>query len=297
MLLNKRIPLPYIFNKVKHELLYTLLISLSLIFFTTNFQHVLPEMPLTIPAFIGTAISILLSFKLNQSYDRWWEARKIWGSIVNDSRTLVIQLNSLVASGEETVIKRVGLRQIGWCYSLGNFLRNKNETEFLKEFMSNDDVDAVSKHANQPLAILGLIAEDIRILKEKGKLTEYAHIQIDSTLVRLCDSQGRAERIKNTVFPVTYRLFMHFIIYLFLITLSISLVDVAGHFEVPLLVVLSTSFFLLEKSATHMQNPFENMPTDTSVTSIARTIEINLKQLLKLSSVPPPLEAENFYLL
>lgn len=297
MLLNKKIPLSYILNKVKWELLYTLLISLSLIFFTSKYQHMLPEMPLTIPAFIGTAISILLSFKLNQSYDRWWEARKVWGSIVNDSRSLILQLNSLVQKGEEKVITQIAFKQIAWCYSLGNNLRDKKENEFLKDYMSLEEINTVSQHNNLPLGILTLITEEIRELKEEGKMTEYAHVQIDSTLVRLCDSQGKAERIKNTVFPVTYRLFLHFIIYLFVITLSIALVDVAGRFEVPLLLVLSTAFFLLERSATHMQDPFENKPTDTPVNSIARTIEINIKQILKQGPIPPPIEPEEFYLM
>lgn len=79
MLLNKRIPVKYIFNKVKYDLVYVLLVSIAVLLITEKYQQWLPEMPLTIPAFIGTAISILLSFKLSQSYDRWWEARKVWG--------------------------------------------------------------------------------------------------------------------------------------------------------------------------------------------------------------------------
>lgn len=89
MLLNKKIPATYIFNKVKFEIVYVLIVSIAVLLLTDKYQKLIPEMPLTIPAFIGTAISILLSFKLNQSYDRWWEARKVWGSIVNDSRSLL----------------------------------------------------------------------------------------------------------------------------------------------------------------------------------------------------------------
>ena len=77
MLLKKPIPLSYIFNKVKYELIYVLVIGLVVYYLTTTFDSFIPEMPLGIPAFLGTAISVILSFKLNQSYDRWWEARKI----------------------------------------------------------------------------------------------------------------------------------------------------------------------------------------------------------------------------
>jgi putative membrane protein len=258
------------------------------------YKEMLPEMPLTIPAFIGTAISILLSFKLSQSYDRWWEARKVWGAIVNDSRSFVIQLQTLTAKGNDTVVKKIAFRQIAWCYSLGQSLRGLNATENLDEFISPEDIEEIQKHNNKPLALLQLHWKDIKELKEQNQLDLFSQIQLDDTLVRLCDAQGKSERIKTTVFPVTYRLFLHAIIYLFVITLAISL-RVEGLFETPLLIAISSAFFLLEKSATHMQDPFENRPTDTAMTAIARTIEINIKQLLKETEIPKPLQPEKFY--
>ncbi len=297
MLLNKQIPATYILNKVKYDLIYVLIVSLLVLLITERFKEFLPEMPLTIPAFIGTAISILLSFKLSQSYDRWWEARKIWGAIVNDSRSFVIQLQSFVAKGNEPTIKKLAFRQIAWCYSLGQSLRGLNPTENLDKFISSDDFNEIQQHANKPLALLQLHGKEIKNLKESNQLDNFSQIQLDNTLVRLCDAQGKAERIKSTVFPVTYRLFLHGIIYLFVVSLSISLKDVAGFFEIPLLLIISTAFFLLEKSATHMQDPFENKPTDTAMTAIATTIEINIKQLLKETEIPQPHKPEKFYLL
>ena len=108
---------------------------------------------------------------------------------------------------------------------------------------------------------------------------------------------GKAERINGTVFPSTYRLFLHFIIYLFVVTLSISLQDVRMIFEIPLLMVISASFFLIEKSAFHLQDPFKNRPSDVSVSAIARTIEINLRQLLGEPEVPEPVKPNDFYIL
>jgi ion channel-forming bestrophin family protein len=297
MLLNKQIPAYYILNKVKYDLVYVLILSLFVLFVTNRYQKLLPELPLTIPAFIGTAISILLSFKLSQSYDRWWEARKVWGAIVNDSRSFVIQLQTLTTKGNEGTIRKIALRQIAWCYSLGQSLRGLNAMENLDKFISPKELEEIKRHNNKPLALLQLHGQDIKQLKESNQLDTFSQLQLDDTLVRLCDSQGKAERIKSTVFPVTYRLFLHAIIYLFVVTLSIALKDVAGYYEIPLLLLISTAFFLLEKSATHMQDPFENRPTDTAVTAIARTIEINIKQLLKESEVPEPLQPENFYLL
>lgn len=296
MLLNKSIPVAYIFNKVKRELVYVFIVSIVVLLLTDKYQKWLPEMPLTIPAFIGTAISILLSFKLNQSYDRWWEARKVWGSIVNDSRSFVIQLSTLTAKGNDAIIKKIAFRQIAWCYCLGQSIRGLNPTENLESFISAEEIAAINLHNNKALALLQLHGEDIKELKEKNQLDTFSQLQLDNTLVRLCDAQGKSERIKTTIFPVTYRLFLHFIIYLFVVTLSISLKNVDAHFEIPLLLLISIPFFLLEKSATHMQDPFENKPTDTALTAIARTIEINIKQLLKETDIPQPHQPAKFYL-
>lgn len=297
MLLNKQIPAYYILNKVKHDLIYVLLLSLFVLYVTERYQKLLPELPLTIPAFIGTAISILLSFKLSQSYDRWWEARKVWGAIVNDSRSFVIQLQTLTEKGNDSIIRKIALRQIAWCYSLGQSLRGLDAIENLDKYISKEELTELQQHQNKPLALLQLHSKDIKHLKETNQLETLTQLQLDNTLVRLCDAQGKVERIKNTVFPVTYRLFLHAIIYLFVVTLSISLKDVAGYYEIPLLILISAAFFLLEKSATHMQDPFENRPTDTAITAIARTIEINIKQLLKETEIPQPLQADKFYLL
>ena len=295
MLLNKRIPISYILNKVKYDLIIIFCVSLSALFVTNRYQELLPEMPLTIPAFIGTAISILLSFKLRQSYDRWWEARKVWGAIVNDSRSLVIQLQSLTSKGNDEKIKKIAFRQIAWCYSLGQSLRELNPTDNLDGFISDEDLKEIKKHNNKPLALLQLNVGDIKQLKETNQLDIFSQLQLDNTLVRLCDSQGKSERIKTTVFPVTYRLFLHAIIYLFVVTLAIAL-RVDGLFEIPLLVAISSAFFLLEKTATHMQDPFENRPTDTAMTAITKTIEINIKQLLKETEVPKPNQQDKFHL-
>ncbi len=296
MLLNKRIPLIYILNKVKYDFVYVLSVSLFVHFTSERHHDFLPEMPLTIPVFIGTSISILLSFKLSQSYERWWEARKIWGSIVNDSRNLVIQLKSFVANGNDAAIKKIAFRQIAWCYSLGQSLRGLNPTENIQNFISKNEIEEINSHDNKALALLNLHGKDIKELKDINQLDVFSQVHLSTIVVRLCDAQGQAERIKTTVFPVTYRIFLHAIIYLFVVTLSLSFRDILWYFEIPLIIFISAPFFLLEKSGRHMQDPFENRPTDTAMTAIARKIEINIKQLLKETDVPQPIPHDKFYL-
>src|SRR5689334_23759093 len=130
MLLKKNIPFRYILGKIRYELLVILLYT-TLIAVLHETNSGLPiAIPLTIPTILGTVISLLLGFRSNQAYDRWWEARQIWGSIVNDSRTLARQIISFTGNLYEdeaiykfrqTVIKR----QIAWCFGLEQMLRKK----------------------------------------------------------------------------------------------------------------------------------------------------------------------------
>ena len=297
MLLNKRIPFSYILRKVKVELLIVTGIGVVVHYATTLFKDVIPVMPIAIPAFLGTAISVILSFKLNQSYDRWWEARKIWGSIVNDSRNFVLQLQTFVNPGNDNIIRRMVFRQIAWCFALGRTLRELDPIENLGSYLGSEELEKIKSHRNKPLAILQLNSQELAGLKQKQQLDVFSAVQINATLVNLTNFMGMAERIKSTVFPATYRLFLHGFIYLFVITLSISLNNIASYFEVPLLILISSAFFLLERTATHLQDPFSNKPTDTAMTAIATTIEINLKQLINEKDIPPVQQPKEFYLM
>ncbi len=144
------------------------------------------------------------------------------------------------------------------------------------------------------MAILQLNTLHIAKLKEKEYLDVFTFIQLNNTLVNFSNQMGMCERIKSTVLPITYRKCLYGIIYLFTITLSISLRGIESYFEFPLLLAISSAFFLLEKSATHMQDPFSNMPSDTAITKIARNVEINLKQLLGETTLPKPIESNTF---
>jgi putative membrane protein len=180
---------------------------------------------------------------------------------------------------------------------LGQSLRGLDANENLDKYISETDLDKIAKHNNKPLALLQLNALQITDLREGESLELFSHVQINNTLVAFSNAMGMAERIKNTVFPQTYRMFLHFFIYIFVVTLAIALNNIDSFFELPLLLVISAAFFLLEKSATHLQDPFNNRPTDTPMTTIATTIEINIKQLLGEVEVPKPLQPQTFYIL
>lgn len=296
MLLDKKIPFKYIISKIKVELIYILLIALAVNYITRAYVNVIPAIPFVIPTFLGTAMSVILSFKLSQSYDRWWEARKIWGGIVNDSRNLILQLQAFVDDGANEEIRKIALRHISWCYSLGQGLRGLDAAAGLEKNIAEEELRYLQSQTNKPLGLLQLNNRSLRKLKENNQVDQYSYVQLNRTMTSLINYMGMAERIKSTIFPVTYRLFLHMIIYVFIVTLSIALRDLENYIEIPLLVVIAAFFFLIERTATHLQDPFSNKPTDTAITAIARTIEINIRQLLAMDNVPEPQQPDGFYL-
>ncbi len=292
MILEKKIPLSYWFNLIKWDMLIVAFVIVGIHFL--NLYLPLIKIPLSIGTFLGTAIALLLSFKLSQSYDRWWEARKIWGAIVNDSRSLVIQLKSFVISGDKERISIIANRQIAWCYALGRRLRGLDVLKNMESYISLNEIENIKDHSNIPLSLLDLHSEDITGLHQDKQINDFQQIQLNSTIVRLNDSMGMAERIKNTPFPKTYRRTLHFFIFIFLITLSFSLSDMRDIVELPLLMLISLPFFLLEKISQTIQDPFENKPSDTAMTAIARTIEVNIKEMID-EAVPPFIEKKESY--
>ena len=303
MLLDAKFPLRYVFQRIRPDVVRVLLISVFFHLLKLALGEYLPLIPLQLPTILGSSISLLLAFKTSQSYDRWWEARKIWGNIVNDSRTLVLQIRTFVPdallapAGPDSPLHIVARRQIAWCYCLGETLRGLDPTATLSRYLTGPERARLHAQANQPLALLALHADQLKTLYQQQALNAMQQVQLDATLVRLCDAMGQAERLKHTVFPVSYRLLVYLFIYLFLGTLSLGLVKTIGLWEIPVLLVTASSFFLLERTARFLQDPFSNKPTDTPVTALARTIEINLLQLLDAPDVPAPLAPQAFYLM
>lgn len=299
MLLEKRIPFRYFYNQIRYDILFVFLMSVATFILKKMYGAQMPYIPVALPAFLGTAISLLLSFKLSQSYERWWEARIVWGAIVNDSRNIVNQILHFstynTADDGLNIRRRICYRQIAWAHCLGQSLRKINAVKKTEDFISAKDKAYIEQHSNKPLALLDLHSRDIAELYKNGQINSYQQVQLNQSVVELCNSMGRAERIRNTIFPVTYRQILHFFIYVFLFIMSVALLEIDSLWEIPLDLLIALPFFLIEKTATYMQDPFMNKPTDTSVTALANTIETNIKQILKDKSIPKTVILENDY--
>ncbi|GGM87782.1 hypothetical protein GCM10010967_20470 [Dyadobacter beijingensis] len=302
MLLKKNIPIRYIFGKIKYEILFVTIYGIAIEVIYQNYHITNISIPMTVHSVLGTIISLLLAFRSNQAYDRWWEARIIWGAIVNDSRTFARQILSLMEDPLEPeridgFKKRMIKRQIAWCYALGKGLRRDDPMPMISKFVSEDEVEYLKDFDNKHVGIIQLHARDLNNALKQGWVNPYQQVELDQTLTRLCDHMGKSERIKNTVFPATYSLYIHLALHFFILLLPFGLVQLFGFLMVPVLIVITACFFLIEKMAIHLQDPFENKPTDTPVLSISRNIERDLKQMMKDKHVPQAFQPETFYIL
>lgn len=286
MLLDKRQPFKFVFNQIRVEIVLVSIYAIGIAFLDEFFQLKDISIPLAIPSLLGTTIALILGFRISHSYDRWWEARKIWGSIVNDSRTLVRQVLAHVKHGspkEEVyaMASKTADLQITWCYALGQSLRKIDPLDDNEQYLTEEEINYLNTQTNVPNGILTLHAEGLRKSEEMGWVNGFQAKMIDETLSRLTDAMGMCERIKNTVFPRTYTVIVEFLLYLFVILLPFGILDFFGFWEAPVVILISLPFFLLEKTAIYLQDPFENLPTDTPVTTISQGIEVTLKQMVQ----------------
>jgi putative membrane protein len=249
------------------------------------------SVPLAITATIGTAVSLLLSFRTAQSYERWWEARGIWGAILNDSRTLIRQLIQFLPDSEnkKPILQKFVDRQIVWCFALGESLRKVDFSERVKLYLQAQDIN----DQNVPNALLNQHSTDLAA----ACLTEFKQVQVDATLGRICDAMGKCERIKNTVFPRSYSLLVHLLIYAFATLLPLGLTDKYVLVEILLTIIIPLIFIAIERTAIIMQDPFENTPMDTPMTSLSMTIEINLEEMIGNKDLPPVYKSNSYYIM
>lgn len=285
MLLRNNIPLSYIFGKIKTELFLVTVYSVGIVILYQNFHVTRISVPIAVPALLGTIISLLLAFRSNQAYDRWWEARTIWGAIVNDSRSISRQMLSFVDNPYdlpeiEEFKERFIRRQIGWCNALSQSLRGFSAHEGLERYLVKSELSFIKKQRNVTVALLELHAMDLKKALNNGWINKYQQIEINRSITALCNHMGGSERIKNTVFPVTYSKYISMSIHLFIVLLPFGLIEYFGYMEVPLVVAIAAFFLLVEKMAVHLQDPFENRPTDTPTTTICRNIEKDLYQMI-----------------
>lgn len=291
MLLNKKISVWYFIREIKSQILFVgiFAIAIGLLDMMPWFRKI--SLPLNIPALLGTAVSLLLAFRTSQSYERWWEARTVWGAIVNDSRTFIRLIIQFLPAEDDKTIRDFAKRQIVWTYALGESLRKLPFSDKVQQYLGEHKIKGV----NIPNALLDDHSKQIKEIAASKGLTDFQQMQLNDMVTRLCDSMGKCERLKNTVFPRSYSILVHILIYVFALILPFGLDDSQLVIEIIITFLIPIVFIAIEKTSIIMQDPFENRPVDTPVTSLAQTIEINIRQMIGEQNVPLKKENTSYY--
>lgn len=345
MYTNYKYTVKEVFLWTRHETLLFLAIA---ILFTTLYEiagwHWL-HIPWTPLALVGTAVAFLIGFQNNAAYGRAWEARKIWGGIVNVSRSWAMMTLDMVTnehakepvSEEELAKHRSKLihRHIAWLTALRHAMRAKKSWEAfsnrrtnkewydkvciperdisldvdLKPLLDDDEFQQVMSRTNKATALLGLQSNHLRRLKEQGLVWEFSFLNLEERLKELFDLQGKSERIKNFPYPRQYATIGHDLVRIFIFMMPLGIIPevakigesfqesfpmIGNYFvwlSVPLVVTIAWVFSTMHRIGISGENPFEGSANDVPISTIARGIEIDLRELNNepKSQIPNPL--------
>ncbi len=299
MLLTKNIKIKRVLiGTWKNGLLVVLVCTVSFLFSKYVFTEFV-DLPAVIPTILGTALAFFIGFNNNQAYDRWWEARKIWGALVNDSRSWARQINYYLSlpgghTKEELIEKKKTaiFRHIAFLYALKANLRNEKKNDY-KKYISHQELEKVEGQTNIHNAILNIQSEDLDALRQNNWIDGFRFIELNKMLIRFSDEMGKSERIKNTVFPPTYNFYTRVFIWILMISTTFVITNMVGAWSILYGTLIGYIFLTTHTIGQTLLNPFEPIPTGISLDQITRTIEINLLETLGESEIPEPIKSVN----
>jgi len=231
-------------------------------------------------ALLSFVISLLLVFRTNSAYDRWYEGRKLWGQLVNNSRNLAIKLNAMLDPSDEDN-RRFFKRAIPlFALSLHQHLRRQTSILELDE-SSDQEVIPLDKDKQVPNQIASLIMKRINLLYTQGKISGDQLIIMDGEMRSFMDIAGACERIKNTPIPFSYSVFLKKFIFFFVMTLPFSYVFMLGWGAVPVVAFIFFVLASLELIAEEIEDPFTGDQNDLPTQRLAENIKIHVIEIIE----------------
>lgn len=232
----------------------------------------------SIHALVGFVLSMLLVFRTNTAYDRWWEGRRLWGSFVNNARNLALKLSALV----ESPVERERLKILIQNYVLASkeHLREGVHPEMLKACDKYEIAD-MTMHTHVPNRIMQFIYDEVVILTKTGVITQEQLLFLNSELQSFTDNIGACERIKKTPIPYSYSIFLKKIIFIYIISMPFGFAMEFGYWAVLIVPLLFYIFGSIELIAEEIEDPFGRDDNDLPTDQISETICSNLDDILK----------------
>lgn len=223
---------------------------------------------------VGFVLSLLLAYRTNTAYDRWWEGRKLWGALVNNSRNLAIKLSVILQEEKDRHFFR---RLIpGYASILQKHLTNEESAKALFE-----DLDLEMDHQkHRPNQIAKIIFQKANDLYKSDKITGDQLIILNSELQSFTDVCGACERIKNTPIPYSYSAFIKKFIFFYVMTLPFSFAFTLGYYVIPVVIFIFYVLASLELIAEEIEDPFGLDENDLPIAKIASNIKKHVEELL-----------------
>jgi ion channel-forming bestrophin family protein len=248
----------------------------------------------------GTVIGIIVGFRNASAYGRWWEARTLWGAIVNRSRTFARQVLTAMSAGQNAapeehlqlaaVQRQLVLHQVAYVHALRQQLRGLDPVSAVAHLVPNEDPAELAREKNLALALQRRMSAILATTRQRGWLDHWQWQSIDQSLSALMDAQGGAERIKYTPMPKQFDFFPRLFVDIYCLLLPVGIVLSLGWYTPVGSTLVGFMFLVLEKIGRDLEDPFEDKIHDVSMTAITTTIEINLRQMLGDVELPPPVQ-------
>lgn len=248
------------------------------VYFELHFFHINTKNPTVMHSILGFVLSMLLVFRTNSAYDRWWEGRKMWGSFVNNSRNLSLKLSAIVNHKSDK--EDLKLLITNYIFSVKNHLRGKyiqSEFQDTKTLLLTEFADAEHK----PNLIAKHLYKKIFILHQNKDLTAEHLVILNDELKSFTDNCGACERIKNTPIPYSYNIFLKKMIFLYCMSLPIFFGNEFGYITIAITVIVLYVFASIELIAEEIEDPFGEDENDLPLDDLCKRIKTNLTEIFK----------------
>lgn len=260
---------------------------------------VFPSFTLAPLLLLGVALSLFLGFRNNASYDRWWEARKQWGQLIVDSRSLSRQVISHI-DGQSTdgvaVQKRIIYLTIAFNHALRHQLRRSDPWADIEKYLEADNIEKLRQSQNLPDAILRLTGRKLGSCRHKNLLSDFLIQSLDEHITSMAGVQAACERIQNTPVPFAYTLLVQRTAYLYCFILPFGIVSSQGLFTPLFCAIVAYTFFGLDALSEELEEPFGRSANDLALSAMSRSVEINLLESLGDTDLPDPVKAKKHHL-
>lgn len=315
------------FRWTLHDTLWLLLIATIptvLYYFGWTFLS-LPWQPIAV---LGTALAFIVGFKNNASYGRLWEARQIYGAIINDSRSFAFTLRDALGSKNNETVRKMFYRHFAWLTALRfqlrevrsweNTFRRQNqeylqgrysipewETKLddeLKKYLTEDELTYILPKKNKATQLIALQSASLGELKKNSIISDFQWMELQQAITRLIEDQGKAERIKNFPYPRNFASAATYLMFIFVFLLPFGLLKeysalgsgtfLEGFtvwFNIPFSALVAWAFHTLDTIGESSVNPFEGSANDIPITQISRMLEIDMKDMLDEKELPEPI--------